>query len=160
MPSFKDNRERTWEINVTVAACKRVKNMLGADLLDVDTTPKRLISDPIFLADVLYCVCKPDADIRSVTDEAFGAALYGDPIGEARAGLLKGIEDFFPSPEERKAAEVAIQKAKEFQALLREKAVKEMEAENMEDLADAVVRKTKEATAQAIAAMFGEESTD
>jgi len=160
MGSFKDNKNRLWEINVNVASCKRVKSLLDVDLLDLATTPQRLISDPIFLSDVLYCVCKPYADTLGVSDEEFGIVLSGNIIGEARNALIQGIENFFPSPEEREAAKVAIQKAKEFQILLRQKAVREMNAEDQNELADKLIQRIKAETAIALAKMFGEPSTD
>jgi len=47
--------------------------------------------------DVLYAICKPDADKQGVTDEEFGEAMAGDAIEQATEALLDEIVDFFPS---------------------------------------------------------------
>ena len=50
----------------------------------------------MLLVNTLYAVCKPQADERDVSDEAFGELLVGDTIELAAAALVRGITDFFP----------------------------------------------------------------
>lgn len=105
MRTFTDTKQRDWLIHVTVDAVKRVRGLVNVDLLDVieqkSQTLTRLITDPILLADVIYAVCKPQADERRVTDTDFAAALAGDPIDAATHGLLDSIVDFFPNSRDR-----------------------------------------------------------
>ena len=56
----------------------------------------RLASDPVLLVDVLYAVCKPEADAQNVSDEDFGRAMAGDAIEHATTALLDEVIDFFP----------------------------------------------------------------
>ena len=106
MKSFTDNKGRAWEIVVTVATVKRVRALCKVDLnsiveLDKNNKPsaellERLSSDPVLLVDVLYAICKPQADKLGVTDEDFGEAMAGDVIEHATTALLEDVIDFFP----------------------------------------------------------------
>ena len=68
----------------------------------------KLASDPLLLGDVLYAVCKPQADKEDVTDEQFGEGLAGDSIAEATNALIEAIVAYLPEQKRRlmeKAAE-------------------------------------------------------
>lgn len=111
MHTFTDNSGRVWTLSVNVAAMKRVRALCGVDLasiVEVDDNDKpsfklleQLSSDPILLVDVLYAVCKPEADARNVNDEDFAAAILGNVITAATDALLEDIIDFFPEPKRR-----------------------------------------------------------
>lgn len=108
MKTFTDNAGRDWVIEINVASLKRVKGLTGTDLIalavSMDTSvAERLASDPILLCDVLYAVCKPQADERDVSDEEFGRAMAGDAIESATVALLEDIVGFCPSPRDRAA---------------------------------------------------------
>jgi hypothetical protein len=106
MKSFTDNKGRTWTLEVTVATVKRVRALCRVDLnsiveLDKNNKPsaellERLSSDPVLLVDVLYAICKPQADKLGVSDEDFGEAMAGDVIEHATTALLEEVIDFFP----------------------------------------------------------------
>ena len=105
MKTFKDNADRSWDIAINVAAVKRVRDLVGVDLLEIveGTLIKKLIRDPILLCDIIYAVCKPQADEREppVTDEEFGRAMAGDAIEHATTALLEDLVSFCPSPRDR-----------------------------------------------------------
>lgn len=103
MKSFQDIHKRAWNVEVTVSTIKRVRGLVGVDLLDVlgGKLIDRLSIDPILLADVLYAVCKPQADELKITDEQFGHALAGDAIEHATVALLDELVSFCPSPRDR-----------------------------------------------------------
>ena len=106
MKSFTDNKGRIWTLEVTVATIKRVRALCKVDLnsiveLDKNNKPsaellERLSFDPVLLVDVLYAVCKPQADKLGITDEDFGEAMAGDAIEHATTALLEEVIDFFP----------------------------------------------------------------
>ncbi|WDI40517.1 hypothetical protein [Bremerella sp. P1] len=98
MKTFKDNADRTWTVTVNVDAIKRVRSLLNIDLMEAveGKLIERLIGDPILLCDVIYCVCKEDADAKGITDEEFGRAMAGDAIELATTALLEELVDFFP----------------------------------------------------------------
>ena len=148
MKIFKDARGNSWEININVAAIKRVRDLLNADLLDIQTTMPRLLGDPIFLVDMLYCLCKTQLEGQGITDEQFGESIAGDVLGAAKNALMEELKSFFPSPQERAAVDKAIQKGTQMVNLLREKSLMKMEEVDL----DAEVDK--------ILALFGTTSTN
>ena len=103
MKTFTDNTDRTWTININVDAIKRVRGLLSVDLLDAVSggLVERLIRDPILLCDVIYAVCKPQAEDLAVTDQEFGRAMAGDVIDHATKALLEELVSFSPSPRDR-----------------------------------------------------------
>ena len=99
MKTFTDNTGRAWQIAINVDAVKRVKGLLGVDLMEATEGRllERLISEPILLCDLVYALCKPQADAAHVTDEDFGRAMAGDAIEAATGAMLEELVDFFPS---------------------------------------------------------------
>jgi len=113
MKTFQDNAGRSWTVNVNVDCIKRVKSLLDVNLLDAveGKLLERLVADPVLLCDVIYVVCKPEADKQNVTDEQFGQAMAGDAIDAATTALLEDLVDFFPSGK-RKVLAKALAKLK------------------------------------------------
>ncbi len=105
MKSFTDNERRSWMVEVNIQSIKRVKGLLDVDLMDAleSGLVDRFIRDPVLLCDVIYVVCKAEADERGVTDEEFGRAMAGDAIEHATIALLEEIVSFSPNPRDRAA---------------------------------------------------------
>ena len=116
MHSFVDNSRRTWEVAINVAAVKRIRGLLGIDLYalvdDGFKSLSKLVSDPVTLADVLYCLCKDQADKQSISDEDFGRALAGDAITQAADAFVEELIDFFPDARARASLRKAIEAGK------------------------------------------------
>src|SRR5262245_53265230 len=106
MKTFNDNAGRLWNVEVNVAAIKRVRGLAQVNLLEIieGTLIEKLVRDPVLLCDVIYALCKPQADSLTppVTDEEFGRAMAGDAIEHATAALLEELVSFCPSPRDRK----------------------------------------------------------
>ncbi len=98
MKTFSDNVGRTWTISVNVEAIRRVRDLASVNLLEVieGKLIEQLISDPLLLCDVVYCLCKPEADAKSISDADFGRAMAGDAIDTATTALLEELVSFFP----------------------------------------------------------------
>jgi len=105
MRAFTDNAGRSWSVKLNVAAIKRVRDLAKVDLLDLaeGRVIERLVADPITLCDVLFAVCKPQADLAQVTDIEFGEAMAGDAIEHASKALVEELIQFFPNARERAA---------------------------------------------------------
>jgi hypothetical protein len=103
MRTFCDNAARTWTVQINVDAIKRVRDLAQVNLLEVveGKLLERLISDPVLLCDVIYCVCKPEADAKAIADTDFGRAMAGDAIDSATTALLEELVDFFPQGKRR-----------------------------------------------------------
>ncbi len=128
MKTFTDNAGRTWTVAINVECIKRVKTLLSVNLLDAieGKLIEELVSDPVLLCDVVYCVCKPEADTNEVSDEEFGCAMAGDAIDNATTALLEELVDFFPSGKRQVLAK-ALQKLKTFQTKAVETASKRLD---------------------------------
>jgi hypothetical protein len=105
MKTFTDSQGRTWSLVINVSAIKRVRDVLGVDLLDVANGEllSRLADDPCVLVDVLFALCKPEADAKNITDEDFGRGMVGGVLDEASSALMKELLDFFPSAQRARA---------------------------------------------------------
>jgi hypothetical protein len=118
MKTFNDNAGRTWTVTVNVDALKRVKSLLAVNLMEAveGKLLERLVSDPVLLCDVIYAVCKPEADAKAVSDEDFGRSMAGDAIDLATTALLEELCDFFPQPR-RKLLRKALEKLRKLESM-------------------------------------------
>ena len=106
MKAFTDAKGRSWEIELNIRQMKRVRDILGVDLVNVIQTNKdgsiatdtidRVANDPILLCDILWVLCEQQAKAAGVTDEDFGSSLAGDSIETATRAFLDELVDFFP----------------------------------------------------------------
>lgn len=99
MNKFTDTVGREWVLSVNVASLKRVRSLVGVDILDIEGgVLDQIASDPVSLCDILYAICQPAATAANVSDIEFGESLSGDVLEAATESLLKAIADFFPKP--------------------------------------------------------------
>jgi len=96
MKVFRDNANRQWELSINIATVKRVKEVLGVDLLDFPDVFTQLAEDLITLCNVLFVLIQPQAEKAKVTDEDFGASMAGDSFENASMALMEEIINFFP----------------------------------------------------------------
>ncbi len=141
MKTFTDNAGRTWTIAINVDCIKRVKTLLSVNLLDAieGKLIEDLVSDPVLLCDVIYAVCKPEADTTEVSDEEFGRAMAGDAIDNATTALLEELVDFFPSGKRQVLAK-ALAKLKTFQTKAVETASKRLDDPNLDQQLEALLK--------------------
>jgi hypothetical protein len=99
MRTFVDAKGQTWGLSVHVGSIHRVRDLVGVNLLEVveGKLLERLASDPETLVNVIYALCKPEADKQNITDVQFGESLVGDAIDGATKALYEALTDFFPS---------------------------------------------------------------
>ncbi len=134
MRKFTDNEGREWILELNVFAIKRVRDLAEVDLLDVKDGKvfETLLSDPITLCNVIYVICKPEADAKEISDEDFGRSMAGDAIENATTALLEELTDFFPNPSRRAVLRKALEKLKGLESLMIETADKVMDDPRME----------------------------
>ena len=106
MRQFTDTKERVWDVELNVRQMKRVRDVLGIDLVNVIQAGKdgavatdtldRVANDPILLVDILWVLCEGQAKAAGVTDDDFGSSLAGDSIADATRAFLDELVDFFP----------------------------------------------------------------
>ena len=141
MKTFTDNAGRTWTVAINVECIKRVKTLLSVNLLDAieGKLIEDLVSDPVLLCDVIYAVCKPEADTNEVSDEEFGRAMAGDAIDNATTALLEELVDFFPSGKRQVLAK-ALAKLKTFQTKAVETASKRLDDPKLDRQLEALLK--------------------
>lgn len=133
MKTFTDTANRTWTIAINVDAIKRVRDLVQVNLLLVvdGKLIERLISDPILLCDVIYCVCKPEADAKNISDVDFGKAMAGDAIEAATTALLEDLVDFFPQ-DRRRVLSKALTKLRRLQEIVTQRAQTQLDDPKLE----------------------------
>ncbi len=140
MRTFKDNAGRQWSVEINVAALKRVRGLTGTDLMQVieGTLIEKLIRDPVLLCDVVYAICKPEADARTppVSDEEFGKAMAGDAIEAATTAVLEELVSFCPSPRDRANLGRVLQATTKVMERARDLVEKKLDSGELDRLAD------------------------
>lgn len=140
MKTFKDNAGRSWTIAVNVDVVKRVRSLVGINLLEAidGDLIEKLATDPILLCDCVYAICKPEADQAQINDEDFGRAMAGDAIESATAALLEDLIDFFPQAK-RRVLTKALQKMRVVEQRAAEVAEKRLESPELDAQIEAVL---------------------
>lgn len=145
MKTFSDTTGREWAITLNVAAMKRVRELCEVDLIQVvDNRGKllqQLIADPILLCNVIYVVCKSDADRLKITDEQFGENMSGDAIEDATNALLEELINFFPA-QKREILQAVFQKMRTFETKAAEYAQAKLNSPEMDAQLNAVLEET------------------
>lgn len=97
MQKFTDQTGRVWIVTIHVGVIEDCRRLLDVDLVGIGgEILQRLESDPVLLCNVLYLICKEQADAAEITDQAFGRLLGGDVIDDAAAAVLESLLYFFP----------------------------------------------------------------
>lgn len=136
MKTFKDAEGTEWSVDVNTDTIQTVRDLLDIDLLQIGEDAalhNRLCMDPVFLVNLLYVVCKQQADERKMEDRAFGRRMKGDAIDSAVEALIEELVNYFPKSK-RTVLQKAVDKAKAVQALAMERAVREIDGLDVEKL--------------------------
>ena len=99
MKQFTDSKGDTWTVAVNGGTVKRAMDLLKVDLGDPLAGNPPLLTrfdmDIAFKVDLLYVVCKPEAEKRGVKDVEFAERLEGDVLYAASEAFLEDLADFF-----------------------------------------------------------------
>ena len=96
MASFRDNSGREWHLEFTIPSARRIRKLLGVDVLNFEDCLPRLSADPILLCDVLFLLVEEQAARLGVTDEQFGESLAGEALESACDAFVESLIHFFP----------------------------------------------------------------
>ncbi len=123
MKCFKDGKGQTWDIVLNVSQLKNIKSILGFDILAEDENKiLSLYNDIMMFCDVLFVICKKQANERNITDEKFGELLVGDVISLAIDAFMEELSDFFPNPRRREILKKFLADMKGLESLSLERA--------------------------------------
>lgn len=157
MKTFRDSENREWVVSINVDAIRRVKGLLGVNLAGYMDKGEggvplstRLQYDVILFCDVLFALCKPEAERKQVSDEDFGRGLGGEAIFAARAAFFEEWADFFRQLRQTDAVTMLQKQAALVEAQVRA-VTREVEAIDPEALM-AEALKTSAGTSQASSA--------
>lgn len=111
--TFTDTAGRVWSLSIGTDTIKRVRQLLSVDLMEFveGSLMGKLMGDVVLFVDVLYAICRPEAEARGVTDEQFGQAMSGDVLMQAEEALAESLFSF-SHPSRRPAARTAWEKLK------------------------------------------------
>lgn len=96
MKVFKDSLGREWSYTLNVASMKKIRSATGIDLMQADKTLPVLGDDMVALSEVLWVLCKQQAQDRGISEEQFYEGLSGEALDSARDGFFEEWADFFP----------------------------------------------------------------
>lgn len=94
MSRFTDKLNRTWQLEITVAAMRRAKRH-DIDLSMPVSQLQSFVMDDVFLTDALFAIIEPDAKAKGVTLEQFEAGLDGKVFAVARESLWEALYEYF-----------------------------------------------------------------
>jgi hypothetical protein len=105
MRVFKDTKGRQWTVAVNCATVRRVRDLLKIDMLslgDLDVELLKTLQDPVNLCNVLFVLCKEEADKAGISDLEFGKSMGGDSLLKGYEALMEELVDFFPEARKRR----------------------------------------------------------
>lgn len=110
---FNDADGQEWTVCISTPDLKRVRKVLGIDLLKLGGEVfKRLLDETELLVDVVSVLLTPDIEKRGLDAEGFARKLRGDALDGATQAVLESLIDFFPKGR-REAMRAALQKTRD-----------------------------------------------
>lgn len=117
MPSFRAGG-REWLVSIDAPKIRRVREACKVDLGSRKAEQfEQLTGDAVLAGEVLWQLCRSQAESVGMTEEAFQSMLSGDDGEAAGTALIEAIIDFFPSRQrtllrEMLATETAVSSAR------------------------------------------------
>jgi hypothetical protein len=158
MKEFKDDQGRPWMVALTVAAADRVKGLVTIDVTDdveqadgrierqrrtepfdmidagnISRTLEVLRSQYHKIGEILYAICRKQADDKKLSKEDFLEGLKGDALEAGVKALEAELVDFFP-PRLRRMVGLLVAKMDEMATELTAKAEAGLAAATVESL--------------------------
>jgi len=128
--TFKLRSGEQFVIEISMATVKRVRQLLGVNVLDILGTSDELggyITDDVKTVDVLCAICRPQLERRGMSDEDFGRGFDQEALVNATNTLMDEVADFFQEPR-KGLVKQAIAKARAIAAEMERRQVAAAEA--------------------------------
>jgi len=148
MREFRDDQGRPWQVALTVAAARRVRDNVTVeaegqkvpfdivDVASISTTMQVLRGQYTTLAEALYYVLVAQVEAKGLTQDQFLDGLRGDSLDAGAKALEAELIDFFPERLRRMVGLLAA-KMDEASSELMAKAEKAMSEATVSDLLEA-----------------------
>ena len=129
MPSFKAGG-REWLVRVDGPLIRQCIAECQCNIGSYDCSQfERLTAEPLLAFDVLWVLCRQQAQAANVTKEQFESGLVGDEGDAAANCLLEAIIDFFPS-RQRSTLREMLARNREVQEAAQEAAASRLTSQN------------------------------
>jgi hypothetical protein len=125
---FKNADDVSFNVQITIKTIKDLRSVLNIDLLEGSgQVISTLADDPVLLADVLYIICKDQAEKKNISDENFGIGLRGQAIEDAVNAFIDSFINFSP-PQKAALLTRAMKKTAELKTEAMKDLVKKIDA--------------------------------
>jgi len=102
--TFKDTKGRTWDLYLTLAGAQRIdqsdfSEVYGKPFSILSPTKEfftEVITNTGLIFGMIWCLVKPQADSKDISQEDFLEAVDGNVIQEARDAFWGTLTNFFP----------------------------------------------------------------
>lgn len=143
MKKFKDTQDRDWIVTIHVDAIKRVRSELDIDLskaLEENFTGlTAILADPVQLVEVLFVLCREQAQAAGISDEDFGKSMGGDCLLTGGEAFVEALIDFFPHARARASLTALLAKGKTVRNVLLERAEEQIKALDPNQIAESML---------------------
>jgi hypothetical protein len=102
MKVWKDAVGREWSLTLNVRTVKQVRDEIRIDLTQTEKSLPLVMDDPVALGDILWVLCRKQAEERGINQDQFLEALKGEALDEARTQFVEEWVSFFPPSETAK----------------------------------------------------------
>ena len=145
MQSWRDGKNRLWEIEVELGMQKRIKRMLSHDIFDMEnaTFHSLMRYDPETAADVLFVAVKPQCDELGIDDIGFAEGCTGQALSDGVLAFYEALTSFFQrsAPTKEKVLRALVLTLDETLTEAGERAVAELRSNEVKDAVSAQLDK-------------------
>lgn len=141
MNCFKDRNGDQWTLDINVGSARRVKAETGFDILNAlafENGSARLDGidalsvDVELLVNVLYSLCKSQAEKKGITPDGFAELFDGESVECATDSLIREIINF-SQPLKRRTLLLIYEKMTSFRAKMAKEMEKKLESDELEE---------------------------
>lgn len=158
MPTFKDNKDREWELRIDAPSIMRIRQECDPKFLledsETENTYLRMQADPVLLCRTIFLLCGSQRNERGVSEEDFYMEVIGDAIDRATEALLAAIVNFTP-PNVRKLLKAVAEKSAAIQGKAIQIALEKVNSPDVEEQMLAAIQGKIDADVEAALTRLG-----
>lgn len=157
---FTDKHNREWDLALNAPVLRDIRETYKINLTALDSDPlNQLEANPELLVDVLYLICKDQADAISVTSRDFGKGLKPS-LDEPIQALVNAIVNFFPAGKRSAVQSALIAQQKASNKALEQLTQRLTSQETVDKIVKRAVEEGEKALQDHLTQVTGASSTD
>ena len=142
--TFTDAAGRTWTVAINIGAIRRVQKLAEVELGWPELKLLHAVcTNTMLLSDIMYALCKPEADKLGLSQEDFDKGMTGDAIEQAETAFWEAYGDFLPSAK-RAALKIMVDKVHKLFEDAGNAAIQRLEALDVNKIVDDAFREKDE----------------